>query len=482
MQNQTVRRWRSIGLVCCALSPFALTACTCKSLASAQAQSPIPNPLELDAKGDGWTEISAGVVPVISVSGDGKFFVFGNSNGLARGLHTAGPGPFDIPLPSAPNIGGYWSNDQQTIQLANGDMLLSWNGYSNTFDEQFKSSEWWNKWPTADGNAPGGVGYPVERGGIRPAELLWRYSAQDDKWSTTVNKLDAALVGALDANGKVQRSYCAQGVPWVVGFDRPELYADPWGVDKTDPTKQRLVLSVRCQRSDDDSRQIFVSNDSGAVWQDSGIRLGGGMASVTATSSGRLFILQGTTLYFSDDHGNSIAPASASGFDVTDPGHPLAALQGTDTGVGPPFVAPTPIAAVGPSTVLAVYPSVEIVTVNGISISRQVAVVVLALVPLKEDPTPIIFVLKVIRAKAADGSVILPMFITDDRPLGNPASMLYWLETTSKPATPGTDPVTLVARYVMFAGTGAFPTEAKDLSTAQASRRRLSIPTASATT
>jgi hypothetical protein len=420
--------------------------------------------VELTTNGDGWREVSAGVA---SNGTNRTLFAFGTGKGLSRAIPVAGAAPFDIVLPGSPGVGGHWANDQLTVQLANGDFLLSWNGYSNTFDAQSETSDWWDKWLTADGLAPAGVGYPVDRDGIRPAELLWRFSAASGSWGP-VNKLDSALVGATDTTGAVQRGYCAQAPPWVGGFDRPELYADPWSVG-ADPLIQRLYMTTRCARIDDDSSQVFASFDSGATWQDSTLRLPPGMAAVTATSSGRLFILQGTTVYLSDDHGKTFALVQTgeetphAGFDITTSGFPFSAL-GSEIGTAVPFVAPTALAALGPSSVLAVYPSVETKTVGGKPITRQVAVVVVIAVPKKENAAPFLVPLKVIRAKAAEGSVILASFITDTRAVENPASMLYWLETTSRPATPGTDPVTLVARYALFAGPGKFPTASKYLS------------------
>jgi hypothetical protein len=42
--------------------------------------------------------------------------------------------------------------------------------------------------------------------------------------------LDSGVASALDANGTPQPGYCSQAAPGVGGFDRPELYADPFGV------------------------------------------------------------------------------------------------------------------------------------------------------------------------------------------------------------------------------------------------------------
>jgi len=171
----------------------------------------------------------------------------------------------------------------------------------------------------------------------------------------------------------------------------------------------------------------------------------------------------GHEVFYSDDHGKTLAPASKDGFDITTAGLPYATLKGCVVGVGMPWVAPTPIAAVAPSAVLAVYPSVENVTVKGMDVARQVAVVVLVAVA-GSDPTPIVIPLATIRAKAPDGSVILPALVTDTRAIDSPASMLYWLETTSRPGNPGTNEVKLVARYAMFADADNFPGKRRILS------------------
>ena len=447
-----------------------LVLAACQSLNPAQSLSPMPSPTELPSGGDGWTEITSGVVQHAG-GGGGRLFVFGNGNGSSWPLQNSTVAASDALVPMATHL-GRWGSDQQTVQLANGDLLLSWNGYSQLDDAEFKKSEWWSKWPV-DGqelddllkNYPGVTATPnadaptkQNRNGVRPAEVLQRYSANEDKWIAQT-ALDSALVGGSKADGTIARSLCAQSVPFDKGFDRPELYADPWGVDNANPSKQRLFVAVRCRRNDDgdDSEQLFTSNDSGAIWNDSGVRLPGAMTSVTATPSGRVFLLQAVgnamEMYYSDDHGKTVG----TGFDIATPGLPPSALEGEIAGVGMPWMAPTPIAAVGPSAVLAVYPSVENVAVNRQAIQRQVAVVVLVSVPLTQDPKPVIAPVIIIRAAAADGSVILPSLITDTRAVDNPTSMLYWLETTGIPKTPGVDPTTLVARYAMFGGAGNFP-------------------------
>ena len=62
---------RVIGFVCCSSSLLALS--SCKKVAQAQNLSPLPDPVELETTGDGWTELSTGVVANISEIAAGKF-------------------------------------------------------------------------------------------------------------------------------------------------------------------------------------------------------------------------------------------------------------------------------------------------------------------------------------------------------------------------------------------------------------------------
>ena len=266
--------------------------------------------------------------------------------------------------------------------------------------------------------------------------------------------------------------YCADLYPWGGGFDRPELYVDPWEVDPNDNSKQRILVSTRCQRSDDDSTQIFTSPDSGVTWEPSGIRLPASTPiGMTSTKNGRVLFLQMSgvmpVLHWSDDKGKSLA-SPEGGYDITfqypEPaeGEPdphageqkkfeVGALQSGDTGVGPPGVPTLSLARTGLNAAMAVYPAIENVTVNGKPITRQVAAVVWVLTKGK-DQDPVVIPIKIIRAQAAEGSVLMATFIENDSPDQSVAtSLLYWLETTSKPPN-ATDAVKMLARYVVFSG------------------------------
>lgn len=459
-------------------------------LASGCDPIPPPNqtapPARLTSYNDGWLETSAGVV---NSAGDGwRLFVFGSGMGLSAKLTEFSNSPvatisYGLPPPAATNT-GHWANDQLTVQLANGDLLLSWNGYSKIPDTNLEQNAlWWNKWPTLDKKAPEQYGPPLTpREGVRPAQIFWRYSATNEQW-TPSGVLDSAYAGGVDKNNAIQSDYYASGVPWVIGFDRPELYADPWGVNASDLSQQRLYLSTSCETVafdkngevkfgadgkpviDDSLEQVFISPDSGVTWQSSKFRLNRGVTAMTASSSGRLFMLQyGTNakgvgvpvVYWSDDQGQTLSPDTPyeSPVDVSyrkedkngalDLTKTFAAswLPSSTVGLGPPNVYPLSIAAVGPSAVIVVYPSQEDFYVDGDVNNegfskphvRQVAVVTMLLAP--KGGSPSVIPLAIIRAKSELGSVVMTGLITDNRAVPNPISLLYWMETTSTPSDP----------------------------------------------
>lgn len=427
-----------------------------------------------------WLETSVGVD---AVGNDQRIFVFGFGQGLSVKISDLATNPAPISTANLPPANmqdtTHWANDQLTVQLANGDVLLAWNGASRIADANLASSAaWWDTWPTADGKAPSPYPPGSKRDGLRPAILLWRWSSANDSWNAG-SSLDAAYAGGVAADGTVHKDQCAQGVPWVKGFDRPELYADPWGVKPDDIAHQRLYLTTSCSRPDgDDAEQVYVSPDSGTSWTGH-LRLPNGHTVLTASPSGRLFMVQygaddtgnGTpVLWWSDDQGASLASATPIGapFDVgyhtAKERFPAAVLQCSDTGAGPPWIYPLAIGAAGPSAIFVAYPSVETATVDGRSVKRQVLAVTLVLVPMKPDAVPMVLPVGVIRAKAPSGSVIMSSMITDSRGVGNPASLLYWMETAGRPKSPCVDPVTVSARYALLGVQSPLMSDPADLS------------------
>jgi hypothetical protein len=396
---------------------------------------------------------------------------YGSSLWAKRGSGALNPPP--TPVSDAPE-----GSDNQAARLANGDLLVMWNGSTKSALPGGQSLPlWWSDW--GSGGMPSGLQsrFPTgARDGYRPAQVFWRYSCSNGQWSATPGILDSGSAVVM-TNGPNQTllskpGYCAELYPWGGGFDRPELFVDPWGVDPNDNSKQRILVSTRCLRSDDDSTQIFTSPDSGVTWDPSGIRLPASTPiGMTSTSNGRVLLFQASgvspLLHWSDDKGKSLA-SPEGGYDITFqyvdpiPGQPdphageqkkfeIGALGSNDIGVGPPQAPTLSLARTGTNAAMAVYPAVENTTVNGKSITRQVAAVVWVLTKGK-DQDPVVVPIKIIRATADEGSVLMATFIEDDNPDQKVAtSLLYWLETASKPAS-STDAVKMSARYIVFSG------------------------------
>jgi hypothetical protein len=143
------------------------------------------------------------------------------------------------------------------------------------------------------------------RNGFRSAHLLWYFPAANCQWSTSPTAVDSGELSTILPSGLLQRGYCAQLAPGLAGFDRPELYVDPWGVNPSDPSKQRIYVSTFCGRCkhppcavmqgalDDDNVQVYTSLDSGATWK-AGMRLDPPqpMAMTSTPPNGRLFMFQ----------------------------------------------------------------------------------------------------------------------------------------------------------------------------------------------
>ena len=399
-------------------------------------------------------------------------------------------GTGSLPAPPTPSTDAPEGSDSQAARLANGDLLLMWSGSTKSALSGNQPS-WWNDWGPS--GMPSGFSsrFPTgDRAGFRSAQLFWRYSCSNGQWSSTPGMLDSgsAVVLVPDPNNaqstQVQVGFCGELSPGVGGFDRPELFVDPWGVDPQDAAKQRILVSTLCRRTTGDSILVFTSPDSGLTWEPSGINLKSDLPVVmTSTVNGRVLFLtpvgQIPVIYWSDDKGKTLA-SPVEGYDVTyqypdvEPGqpdphageqkkYPLAMLGSDVTGVGPTQAAVLSLARTGLNAALAVYPAVESVNVNGKQIDRQVAAVVWVLTK-GPGQDPAVIPIKIIRAQAPEGSVLMATFIEDDSPGQNVAtSLLYWLETASRPTGPtDTSAVKMLARYVLFSG--IVPTEERFLS------------------
>lgn len=498
MTTRSRSRVRNISLL------MILTVAGCKSSCNpTKNTAPVGNPVELTGTGGTYVEMTAAAAAPTGTGAckDGMILVAsGNVNGAQQLLMGPVQGvlpvsydlagwsdatrlwePRGTPSPEPPATvatGGPVGSDNQAARLANGDLLVMWNGSTQSALPNSHEFTWWNNWPAttpADLKAL----FPAGRNGYRAAQVFWRFSCTTEQWSATPGILDSgtAVVLAPDSSnpGSSQSKigHCAELVPFVGGFDRPELYVDPWGVNAQDNSRQRILVAAQCANSSETSVQVFTSPDSGQTWDPSGIRLGSTPVAMTSTTNGRVLFLNPVgevpVLHWSDDKGKTLA-SPTEGYDVTfeypkiDPPQPdphegeqhkfpVGTLGSDVTGVGPPQGPVLSLARTGSNAAMAVYPAIETVEVDGTEIKRQVAAVVWVLTRGK-DQDPIVVPLKIIRAQKEDGSVFMASFIEDDSPGQKTASsLLYWLETASRPTGPtDTSAVKMLARYIVFSG------------------------------
>src|ERR1700726_1863944 len=197
--------------------------------------------------------------------------------------------------PRPGDANGYSGYGQDTViaRLRDGHFLLSAAGNSHTEcgwaviqhegKTKFDSTavgvvvhpDWWN-WPDSD------KPHDSPRNGLRSAEVMWR-SLDGESWDQP-SALDAGVVAAVGSSGATSQGYCAPLAPGFGGFDRPELYSNPFG--------DRVFMTTECATPQGWSIPLFVSHDAGQTWADSTIRLNGQTPAVMTASASRLFIAQ----------------------------------------------------------------------------------------------------------------------------------------------------------------------------------------------
>ena len=345
-------------------------------------------------------------------------------------------------------------SDNQLVRLANGDLLVV---YLGATDSALPGPlpDWWR-----DGRTPDGT---------RGALLTWRTSCWpvwEGPWL-----LDSASAVALDGGSPHQPTtgLCAQSMPGVGGFDRPEIFVDPWGVNVDDVRKQRIFASIQCKvempRPLDRQIAIFVSDDSGVTWKPSSIRFPESEAMPMAVSpEGRLFMFHckqnenftvyTPTLYWSDDHGQSLAPGGKGTDFATLSAEipPCGSLPNDAVHLAQPGVFAPALSRLDDNWLLVAYPAIEtFLDDSGRAIQRQVAKVLLVDTGRIGASGPATAILTAtIRATMLRGSILQFAFITDDRPLAEaPLSMLYWIETDGE--LTGAN-VKMAARYQLWTG------------------------------
>lgn len=314
------------------------------------------------------------------------------------------------------------SNDNHVLHLQDGTLYISWL-YSSSAPLTPKPS-WWDAVAGPPHNLP-----PGSRG-----SMLQLISSDCGNTWTRLPDLDS---------GVIDNGYWGwpQGPsnPWIGGWDRQEIYADPFN--------GRLYATIRATTSTlsgyqdhpDDAYLLFYSDDHGKNWTLSPMRFATWEPlSMTSTPSGRLFLAQcvktnqGKRLIVEwidpQDIGNSHSTGSTVIANGTGKFDECGTLPQSDlpAGVTSEFLANVSLSRIGANNTNSIriaYPRV----IDG----RQVRFVMG--LTFGADDNPLVVPLKVVRAHDNNGDILYASFIEPDGPEAKTTnvSVLYWLETTN---------------------------------------------------
>jgi hypothetical protein len=148
------------------------------------------------------------------------------------------------------------ATDNQIIRLKNGGLMMMKNSY--TWEPLSPEPEWWDTNITMSS-----VGTIVKKG-ARNAVYFWKSNDCGKTW-TAVSKIDAGKV----LNGKYAWPQPGDGGQWGVGgFDRTEIYQDPWnGRIYVSGHGDGGPFQTRSGKEDHHNTVIFYSNDEGKTWE-----------------------------------------------------------------------------------------------------------------------------------------------------------------------------------------------------------------------
>lgn len=343
-------------------------------------------------------------------------------------------------------------NDNMVVPLHDGSVLVAMGGPTWN-DNLGRHPGWWgHDYPDANSATSIRVG---QAAGQRAFLAFWHVQCHVEggrerlSWTNT-GIIDAATLPGRDAGqGAHPGGYCALNPSGIGGWDRPEMYVDPF-------RPSRVYLELRCtllNKKDvarDDTDTVYISDDLGQNW-----RLGMALPTAqfhsmaTTTHGGsRLWALAGTTLQRSDDEGMTLATP----LDITVNQHPAAGGSIDELGVR--TQSPSSLSWLGEGALLAAYPFRE-----GTRYSYELAVIKDAntssphLQPFPGGP---------IRAVSAGGSVFDLVLLPDYGFDGLGLVVAYWLETDG--LTRGGQTMHLRARYAVFSLSSSSPVASGNLS------------------
>jgi len=398
---------------------------------------------------------------IVSPSGQepGLLFVESGVSLLSRTLSADGVVgdlvPVTLPSPSRPDPSPSVHN--QIVRLASGELFLVRQGVA-----------------TAEVTAPPAAAAAFAQwqsyvGGQRVVLSTWRSSGRGRTWAR-VGGIDSALV--LD--GTCAWPQEVDGKPRPGGWDRPEIYVDPW--------TGNLFLSMGCAAGSAPAFRdhavtdsiVYSSRDEGTTWKLAARLPRGQPLVMTTTSDGRLYLVSAagadtTTaacrLAWLDSPYLEVAgKADVSFGDPKKPEHLCALLpsEGLLPRVGQPRDAAPTISRVagrkGEHVIRLAYPAVQ----EGRQVLRTGLLRISATgkVEAKAGPT--------IVAEDPKGSVLQAVFVETDRAdhalkADGDTALLYWMETVPSKGE-------MIARGALVSGpSGWSPTF--DLSRAGGKRR-----------
>jgi hypothetical protein len=328
------------------------------------------------------------------------------------------------------------SADNHVLRLQDGTLYISWL-YSSSAPLAQKPT-WWDAVAGPPNNLPAGS---------RGSMLQLTSTNCGNSW-TRLPDLDSAVV-ADGYWGWPQGTGDDNKAPWVGGWDRQEVYADPF--------TGRLYATIRATTStlpgytdhSDDAYLLFYSGDGGKNWTLSPIRFPAWEPlSMTTTPSGRLFLAHcmgtedGTRLSVSWVDPKDLGGNSPTGSTIIANGtgkfDECGTLPQDKLPVGVTFeylshVSLSRIGANSADSIRITYPRVE----DGKQVSYVMGL------SFGADGNPLLVPLNVVRAHDDGGAVLFASFIESDGPEAKQTNVavLYWLETTGAG--------TIVTRYAV---------------------------------
>jgi hypothetical protein len=244
-------------------------------------------------------------------------------------------------------------NDNMVVPLHDGSVLVAMGGPTWN-DNLGRHPAWWgHDYP--DASSP--TVRTGQAAGQRAFLAFWHVQCHVERGRERLSWTNSGIIDAATLPGRDIRQsmhsggYCALNPSGIGGWDRPEIYVDPF---RTSRIYQELRCTLLDKKGDtrDDTDTVYISDDLGQNW-----RLGLALppaqfhSMATTTHGGsRLWALASTTLQRSDDDG--MTPAAP--MDITVNQHPAAGGSLDELGVH--TQSPSSLSWFGEGDLLAAYP------------------------------------------------------------------------------------------------------------------------------